>query len=259
MHAVRVVLEGTTTSFRFPHFLVGRQPTFPMPPPSTIYGHICSALGELVDPASLQFAYHFQYTGRADDVEAAHLLELGSGRMDRALGAPKNVEATLNPLRREVLLHPRLTLYVSSTETAGLTLDRLQAAFREPYYCVALGRSQDLAAYRSVDRVDLVQAPGAYFEGTLLPWEYRWRTGQGIPLLLPRHLDPNDRQVVHWASYVVLERRIFLAPPGEEGTLAPASRLRRLAADEQVWVDRDSPPVRGLHRAVVWHGFIGGE
>jgi CRISPR-associated protein Cas5t len=257
MRAVRVVLDGTTTSFRYPHFLVGRQPTYPMPPPSTIYGHICSAVGDLVEPSGLRFAYHFQYAGRADDVEAAHLIEVATGRVDRNLGAPKNVEATLTPLSREILLHPRLTLYVSTEAGAQISLAKLHAAFREPRYCVALGRSQDLGAYRSVEWVDLAQAPTAYVESTLLPWEYRHRTTQGIPLLLPRFIDSIDRQLVSWASYVLLERRLFLAPPNSEAGVAPAVRLRRAQPDEQVWVDVDTPIVRGGHRAVIWHSFLG--
>src|SRR5581483_12100574 len=178
---------------------------------------------------------------------------------DRDLGAPRNSEATINPLRREVLLYPRLTLYLAATAHGTISLDQLEAAFREPRYCVALGRSQDLAAYWSVKQIELARASAAYFEGTLLPWAYRRRTTQGIPLLLPRYLDPSDRQFVSWASYLVLERRIFLAPPGQEAALAPASRLRRLDPDEQVWTDPDTPLVRGVHRAVVWHGFVESE
>ncbi len=59
MRVLKVVLEGITTSFRYPHFMMGVQPSFPMPPPATIYGHICSALGEWIDPKGLAFAYHF--------------------------------------------------------------------------------------------------------------------------------------------------------------------------------------------------------
>lgn len=58
MQVLKVVVEGLTTSFRYPHFVQGVQPTFEMPPPATIYGHICSALGEWVDPKGVTFAYH---------------------------------------------------------------------------------------------------------------------------------------------------------------------------------------------------------
>lgn len=50
MQVLKIVLEGVTTSFRYPHFMLGVQPSFPPPPPATIYGHVCSALGEWVAP-----------------------------------------------------------------------------------------------------------------------------------------------------------------------------------------------------------------
>ena len=50
MRVLKVTLEGITTSFRYPHFMVNVQPSYRMPPPATIYGHICSALGEWVSP-----------------------------------------------------------------------------------------------------------------------------------------------------------------------------------------------------------------
>ena len=106
--------------------------------------------------------------------------------------------------------------------------------------------------------MELVAAPAAYFEGTLLPWSHRRRTTQGIPLLLPRFVDPADRQLVSWESYVLLERRIFLDAPGAAVTSPPAQRLRRVSAEEQAWVDPETALVRGAHRAVVWHAFVEG-
>jgi hypothetical protein len=68
-------------------------------------------------------------------------------------------------------------------------------------------------------------------------------------------MDPTDRQLVSWQSYIVLERRIFL-----EGPTIPigplATRLRRVDSDELAWIDPDTPVVRGAHRGIVWHRFI---
>ena len=49
LSVLKVVVEGAVTSFRYPHLTQGFQPTFEMPPPSTIYGHICSAAGNYVE------------------------------------------------------------------------------------------------------------------------------------------------------------------------------------------------------------------
>lgn len=72
MRVLKVEGQGLTTSFRYPFFMVGQQPTFEMPPPATIYGHICSAVGDLVDPTSLQFAYWFDHAGNIEDLEHFH-------------------------------------------------------------------------------------------------------------------------------------------------------------------------------------------
>lgn len=114
-------MEGTTCSFRYPHFLVGRQPTYPLPPPATIYGHICSALGEWIDPQSLEFAYSFTHAGRADDLEHIHVATVGSGRPTKEWVHPVNLDVTVSPLPREIFVFPQMTLYLRSQGA----LDRL--------------------------------------------------------------------------------------------------------------------------------------
>src|SRR5260221_7605158 len=81
MRVLKVTLEGITTSFRYPHFMTGVQPSFPVPPPSTIYGHICSALGEWVDPEGLAFAYHFTAQESVVDLEHIHVLSASTGKL----------------------------------------------------------------------------------------------------------------------------------------------------------------------------------
>lgn len=245
---LRIELEGTTTSFRYPHFLVGRQPSFPMPPPATVYGHIASALGEFPDRATLRFAYSFTAAGKGDDLENTHLVEAASGRLDRAMGFTKNLEGNINPLLREVLLFPRMVLYLD----APGWLEQLERAFREPCYPVVLGRSQDLAAYRTVQVVDLEAAASGYLEGTLLPWTWRLRTPVGVMATMPRFIDPTDRRRVEWAPYVVLERRVAVREGATQGTSA-----MRPDPGEIFSIDPLSPEENGLRRIVVWHRFDG--
>lgn len=254
MQVLRAQASGLTASFRYPHFLVGRQPSFRMPPPATIYGLICCALGEFIQPGGLRFAYVFTHQGVADDVELLHVIEAGTGRLPGGT-LPKNLEATTNPVRREVLLFPEITLYVSS-ERGEADLDRLAHAFREPRYTAVLGRSQDLLSYRSVEIVDLEESAAAYFQSTLLPWSYYLRTLAGIAVTMPRFIDPADRRRVLWSPFVVLEDRVRLTD--EVGAEPPGPTvLARASADERVWVDPTAPRFRGLPRAVVWHDFLG--
>jgi len=64
MEALKVTAEGLTTSFRYPHFVQGVQPTYEMPPPATVYGLVCGVLGEWFDPRGVRFALHFTFAGR---------------------------------------------------------------------------------------------------------------------------------------------------------------------------------------------------
>jgi CRISPR-associated protein Cas5t len=239
MRVLKVVLEGITTSFRYPHFMMGVQPTFPMPPPATIYGLICSALGEWVDPQGLAFAYHFTSQGKVEDVEHIHVLSASSGRL-QGKSYPKVLEGNINPFRREMLLYPRLVLYLNRPEW--------ESAFRSPAYPVALGRSQDLCSYSSVSVVDAEESQEAYFEHTLLPYEMATQTATGIVALMPQWLDYERNRQPLFERYLLLQRPItsrdllqFNAPP--------ASYL----------IDPNAPSFKEMPLGLVFHTFTGGR
>jgi CRISPR-associated protein Cas5t len=118
---------------------------------------------------------------------------------------------------------------------------------------VVIGRSQDLAAYRSVEIASLEKREAGYYEYTLLPWSYRPRTPTGASVLMPRYINPDDRREVSWARYVTLEHRIFHPRPAE--TIAPAMLIE--SADEALWVDPSSLSVRDRQRIIVWHSLRG--
>src|SRR5262249_10153480 len=132
MDVLKIVAEGLTTSFRRPHFMWGIQPTFRMPPPATIYGHICSALGELVAPEGIAFAYRFTSQASFSDVE--HTIMVSETETKRALKGtdyPEALSGNVQPFKRDLLFQPRLTLYINRPEWLE--------AFRHPYYAVVLG------------------------------------------------------------------------------------------------------------------------
>ena len=111
MYVLKIVAEGVTTSFRRPHFMHGIQPTFRMPPPATIYGHICSALGDVIAPDDIAFAYHFTAQAGFSDIEHVHMVAASSGKLKNT-GHPKVLEGSIQPFKRELLFQPRLTLYL---------------------------------------------------------------------------------------------------------------------------------------------------
>jgi CRISPR-associated protein Cas5t len=182
MLALRIQVDGTVTSFRHPHFMHGVQPTYEMPPPATIYGHVCSALGEWVDPASFRFALRFSAETRFTDYEHVHLV----GREG----------VKLSPFKRELLFQPRLTLYLDRPDWYD--------AFRSPAFVVTLGRSQDLMRYRAVERVELEQVETGYIADTYLPLSAAADVRHRTIVTMPRFIDPE--RTPFWGQYALVRQ-----------------------------------------------------
>jgi CRISPR-associated protein Cas5t len=236
MHVLKVIAEGFTTSFRYPHFMHEVQPTYEMSPPATIYGHICSVLGEWFDPKGVQFAIHFTFQARFKDVEHIHLLGRGRGKMHDTF--PKVLEGEVNPFTRELLFRPKLVLYINRPEWVD--------AFRSPRYAVALGRSQDLFTYRQVSVIEIQQAENAYFEHTLAPYSFAKRTARGIVVLMPRFLDYRHSRFPTFDRYVILRGRVH------------TSEFLRFEGEPPVryWIDPTSPVINGDHLGLAFHNWV---
>jgi CRISPR-associated protein Cas5t len=239
MRVLKVVLEGMTTSFRYPHFMMSVQPTFLMPPPATIYGLICSTLGEWVDPRGLAFAYHFTSQGSVEDVEHIHVLSASGGKLP-GTAYPKVLEGNVNPFRRQILFTPRLVLYLNRPEW--------ESAFRHPAYPVVLGRSQDLATYTSIGVVDLEQSQEAYFEHTLLPYDMATQTAVGIVTLMPRWLDYEQNRRPAFERYLLLQRPIL------------SRELLQFEGDSAGYAtDPTAPRYKEVPLGLIFHTFTGGR
>lgn len=175
MEALRISMAGPVTSFRYPHFVHGIQPSYKMPPPATLYGHVCSALGRRIDPDSFRIAMHFTYVTSWMDYEHIHLFG--------------NNTAKLSPFERELLFQPRLILYVDRVDW----LDD----FRWPQYMVTLGRSQDLMTYQQVEVITLEQAESGYIEHTIVPLAEASAIQFYVGVTMPRYIDPERRPFWH--------------------------------------------------------------
>jgi len=240
MRVLKVVAEGLTTSFRYPHFIQQVHPSYPMPPPATIYGHIASALGEWFDPEGVQFAYHFTAQGSVQDLEHIIMLRPAKGKLE-GTDLPKVLEGGVNPFKRELLFQPRLTLYINRPEWEG--------AFRSPRYAVVLGRSQDLFTYTHIEVIELEAATHAYFEHTLLPHEMALQVGRGVTVLMPRYLDYARKRAPVFSRYVVLQERVYSDDFYTFGR----------ATSSTFWIDPQTPVDRGMHLGLVFHSFVGGS
>ena len=261
MKVARVDIEAPVASFRYPHFLIGRQPTFDMPPPSTIYGLVGAALGRWPARGELRFGYHFVFSALATDLEHQHIVFPGRpdkmGREESALFTAwkgrhgLNVGGTVQPVARDFLFGCRLTLYLDPVECG--------AAMLRPAFCLTLGRSQDLATVVKVDDVDLDEAEGAYLEHALLPFETaRPRTAVGSTVLMPSFVGPPPEREAEFARYVVLHERVFVGSWDERVTLRPGSwqALRFEGDKRRWWVDSDSPEIAGVRRGVEWVSVV---
>ena len=240
MRVLKVVAEGLTTSFRYPHFMQQIHPSFQMPPPATIYGHICSALGEWFDPTGVQFAYHFTHQGIVKDIEHIIVLSRSRGYLP-GTKIPKVLQGNVNPFERDLLFQPRLTLYINRPDW--------EPAFRSPHYVVVLGRSQDLFTYTHVGVIELEQANCAYFEHTLAPHEMGLRTMRGVTVLMPRYLDYARNRAPVFSRYVVIGERV-LSDEFYEFSNRP---------NGPYWVDPTTPEVKGAHLGLAFLSFTGND
>lgn len=241
----RVVLEAPIASFRYPHFLIATQPTFGVPPPSTIHGLLAVASGEYPDPASFEFAYTCTARAKFTDLEHQHIIFRAGGTLtDSQTRYPKNVEGSVQPNLRESLFGVRLELFIDPPELA--------ASFLRPAFCLSLGRSQDLATVVSVEECTLSLQSAAYLENTLLPFSDRPFLPQGITLQMPSRIGPAPLRETRFDRYIHLSTRIFAGPPPVGPTPAP-SRSFLSPEPREWWVDSLSPCIQGLHRAAVFH------
>jgi CRISPR-associated protein Cas5t len=261
-----VTIEAPVASFRYPHFLIGRQPTFEVPPPSTIVGHIASALGEW-PTTPFQFAYAFQSRGRASDLEHQHIISRTSGKLPGDVVDPhwrppepkagkklskkeqaprlleKTTEAVVQPHLRDFLFDVRLELYLDPPELAQ--------AFRSPVFTVVLGRSQDLASIQRVEFVDLQASVKGYMERTILPSEFRRRLPWGVTTLMPRYVGPAPERRATFSPYIVLRDRIYIGY--DHGV---NKQMLQIAGEQDLWwMDPHTADDRGGRRLLWFHSI----
>ena len=149
MKVLRVHITGWVSSFRNPLFIVGFQPTLPLPPLSALYGLLTAAKGDWVTPHDAAIGYIFKSKGKAVDLETVYQF---GGKLD----AKSNIN------RREFLVQPELYLY-----TPDLWL---KETFERPRYPLLLGRSSDLATVVSIDEVELQRRSETTYQHTILPF-----------------------------------------------------------------------------------------
>ena len=137
MTGYRIHLTSWTASFRYPNLISGFQPSLPVPPLSTIYGLISSAVGDYVSARDAAVGYVFKSECRTIELETIYQFNSKS--------SPLSTKS--NVIRRQILFDNVLWLYVTDA--------RIAEAFREPHYQLLLGRSNDLASVVSAEKTEL--------------------------------------------------------------------------------------------------------
>lgn len=256
---LKIKVTALTSSFRHPFVMIGRLPTYELPPPATIYGNLCGVLGEWFDPSGLEYAYTFTHRGIGEDVELAQVLEVASGRKEKSLSnLPKNVEGSLNPQRRQFLLHPSMTLYLRGDIEL---LERLKTSFLSPHFSLLLGRSQDLATCHSVEYIELCPSDRAFFSNTILPWRLRQFVTVGEPIHMPRFIDYGRMREPIFERYLqITNKPLRVFGEGTEEDIISRTELTDLLVDkteEKTFLGRDLyrgvwfHPVKGMEKHVV--------
>lgn len=246
MNVTRVLIEAPVTSFRHPFFVTGRQLTFDFPPPSTIFGHCASALGEWPDPSTFYFGLYFTSRARAADLEHEHITVALPPRAKTVVSTPEGLlrattEITVQPVRRDFLFDTKMTLYVPREIGAG---------FRSPVHTVVLGRSQDLAEIVEVTDIVLKKSNRARIEHTLLPRSLRPCVPFGTTVLLTRHISVPPTREASFAQYIALREHVHL---GEDADPNRAFvKVPNIALDD-LWTDDDYMDDDGFPRGVWIH------
>lgn len=248
MKCLKIKMTGDTASFRYPYYLVGTQPTYETPPPATIYGLTCAAVGEMIDRESFEFGYTFQYEKKFLDLEHTHIIKQATGYFNTLEGRfPKNVEGKVNPYYREILFKPTLTLYLSSLD--------LEEYFWEPRFPLSFGRSQDLLYIESIENIDLEKNNIAYLENTLLPWEYRPYTPKGISLRMPKYIDYELDRKATFENYIYLKSKVYDGLNPAEYFSVSSSLLYQTDDLRNYYVDTDTPLSHDCYMGVIFHGL----
>ncbi len=211
LRVTRVTVHAPITSFRHPFFVVGAQPSFDIPPPSTVHGHCASALGQWPDPQAFFFGIHFTFRSKVRDLEHQHIATaLGAKAktmVDTDAGPTRaTTEITVQPVVREMLFDATMTLYLDPAVGQG---------FRAPVFPVTLGRSQDLAEVIEVTDVTLERPIRARIEHTLLPRSVRPCVRFGATVLLSRHVSEPPERRATFAQYIVLHEPVFFGDDGD--------------------------------------------
>lgn len=190
MKVLRVEIRAITASFRYPMFVVSYQPTYKIPPISTIYGLLSAAKGEKVSIYDLSIGYDF--TSRGSGVDLERILEFGGGAKNKPVSYLGS-----NIIRREFLYDCILTLYISDLD--------FKEYLENPRFTLLLGRQSDLAKITKIEEVKLIPKENVEIYNTIIPFDGRV---PGQIIALPSdYTDEAERKPLEVRTYCIVESK----------------------------------------------------
>jgi CRISPR-associated protein Cas5t len=190
MEALRVEIRAITASFRYPMFVVSYQPTYKIPPISTIYGLLSAAKGEKVSIYDLSIGYDFTSKGSGVDLE--RILEFGGGDKNKPVSYLGS-----NIIHREFLYDCILTLYISDLD--------FKEYLENPRFTLLLGRQSDLAKITTIKEVELIPKENVEINNTVIPFDGKV-PGQ-IVALPSDYTDEAERKPIEVRTYCIVESK----------------------------------------------------
>lgn len=204
----RITLQSSTAFFKNDMTITSVQQTYGCPPLSTIYGLLSAATGDKIEPMKVGYIFDYQY--KVDDFELItrsmdseyknayyELIESGKAidRHDILQGFYGAV-----PVHREILFKCTLHLYLEDEAVA--------ACFSHPYYTLLMGRSEDLACVKRIDRVDLKHGQRDIVIGkTIIPFNPSESEIFGRICSMPVYIsDDIPRKVIRAGIFMIVDR-----------------------------------------------------
>lgn len=180
MKVLRVQFNGFSASFRIPFAITGVQVSLPLPSYPNILGIISCCAGRNIETDDTLIGFEFEYQSKALDMERFN-------RWDFNLGKPKPQSKGPAVRKREFLINPSLTLYLSNLDFSN--------CFRFPNGIPTLGRSQDLAWIECIDQIELKPTQSGKIGGTLIPSnKFNQKLINGFIIRLPEYMEYDEEK-----------------------------------------------------------------
>ena len=190
MDALRVEIRSMTASFRYPMFVVSYQPTYKIPPISTIYGLLSAAKGEKVSIYDLSVGYDF--TSRGSGIDLERILEYGGESKTKPVSYVGS-----NIVEREFLYDCTLNLYLSDLN--------FRKYLEKPFYSLLLGRQSDLAKITKIEDIEIFPKENIEINNTVIPFD-GLVPGQ-IVSLPSDYTDEAQRKPIEVRRYCIVESK----------------------------------------------------